>query len=65
VSFQPPISANPHEDITMTDDELQRLARKRVAQKTGFAIHLLVYVLVNGGLALLSLWRGGGWGSWH
>ncbi len=49
----------------MTDDELQRLARKRVAQKTGFAIHLLVYVLVNGGLAVLSLSRGGTWGTWH
>ncbi|MES2718856.1 MAG: 2TM domain-containing protein [Pseudomonadota bacterium] len=49
----------------MTDDELQRLARKRVAQKTGFAIHLLVYLLVNGGLAVLSLSRGGAWGTWH
>ncbi len=46
----------------MTDTELHTLARKRVAMKMGFAIHLLVYTLVNGGLLVLSLSRGG---SWH
>ena len=46
----------------MIDSELQALARKRVAMKTGFAVHLLVYILVNAGLAGLSLSRGG---SWH
>lgn len=45
----------------MTDQELQRLARKRVGMKLGFGIHLLVYVLVNTGLVLLSLSRGGQW----
>ena len=45
----------------MTDLELQRLARKRVAMKTGFAIHLLVYTLVNAGLVALSLARGNQW----
>ena len=45
----------------MTDQELQRLARKRVSMKLGFGIHLLVYVLVNTGLVLLSLSRGGQW----
>ena len=45
----------------MTDTELLRLARRRVAMKTGFAIHLLVYVLVNAGLLALSLSRGGNW----
>lgn len=45
----------------MTDTELQRLARKRVAMKLGFAIHLLVYTLVNAGLAALSLSQGKQW----
>ncbi len=45
----------------MTDTELHALARKRVAMKMGFAIHLLVYTLVNTGLVGLSLVRGGNW----
>jgi hypothetical protein len=45
----------------MNESELHKLARKRVAMKTGFAIHLLVYILVNGGLVALSLARGGQW----
>lgn len=45
----------------MTDTELQKLAQKRVAMKLGFAIHLLVYSLVNAGLLALSLSRGGQW----
>lgn len=45
----------------MTDTELQRLARKRVAMKLGFAIHLLVYTVVNAGLLLASLAGGRGW----
>ena len=49
--------------LTMTDDELLQRARKRVAMKTGFAIHLAVYLLVNSGLALLHLYQGGP--RWH
>jgi hypothetical protein len=45
----------------MTDQELHRLARKRVGMKLGFGIHLLVYLVVNTGLVLLSLSRGGQW----
>ena len=45
----------------MTDTELQALARKRVAMKMGFAIHLLVYTLVNAGLLVLSLAHGKQW----
>lgn len=41
------------------DDDLMQRARKRVGMKMGFYIHLLVYVLVNGGLALMMLARGG------
>jgi len=45
------------------DDDLARRARKRVSMKMGFYVHLLVYVLVNAGLYLLNLVKGGG--SWH
>lgn len=45
----------------MNDTELHKLARKRVAMKTSFAIHLLVYTLVNAGLIATSLARGGQW----
>jgi 2TM domain len=45
----------------MDDTELHKLARKRVAMKMGFAIHLLVYTLVNAGLAFLSLSQGRQW----
>lgn len=41
------------------DDELMQRARKRVNMKVGFYIHLLVYVAVNGGLALVMMMRGG------
>ena len=46
----------------MTDTELQTLAKKRVAMKMAFGIHLLVYILVNAGLLVLSLSQGR---SWH
>ncbi len=45
----------------MTEPELQRLARKRVAMKTAFALHGLVYLAVHAGLVTLSLAHGGRW----
>ena len=45
----------------MDEEQLQALARRRVAIKLGFGIHLLVFVLVNGGLSILSLSRGTNW----
>ena len=45
----------------MNDTELHKLARKRVGMKMGFATHLLVYTLVNAGLAFLSLSQGRQW----
>ncbi|MBH9551447.1 2TM domain-containing protein [Inhella gelatinilytica] len=42
-----------------TDAELERLAKKRVDQKMGFLVHLTVFILVNAGLALLGLLKGG------
>ena len=48
----------------MTDTELQRQARRNVALAGGFAIHLLVYIVVNAGLLLSGRGRGValGWG---
>jgi hypothetical protein len=40
----------------MTDDaELRRLATRRADMKLGFRTHLLVYALVNAGLAAINL----------
>ena len=39
---------------------LEQRARRRVALKKGFFIHLLVFVLVNAGLFML--WQGAEWG---
>ncbi len=47
----------------LNDEELQSLAKKRVDMKMGFLVHLTVFVLVNGGLSLLSLLGGGE--RWH
>ena len=48
---------------------LEQRARRRVALKTGFYTHALVFVLVNAGLMLLSVmgnWGDGeGWGHAH
>ena len=45
------------------DAELLQRARRRVKLKTGFFIHLSVYVLVNLGLAAINL--AGGGRPWH
>ncbi|QTD43938.1 2TM domain-containing protein [Ottowia testudinis] len=46
----------------MTDQQLDRLARKRASAKMGWFIHAFVYLCVNAGLALLA-WGGGR--DWH
>lgn len=49
---------------TDTDEaRLMREAKRRVRLKMGFLTHLLVFVLVNGGLYLLNGMYGGG--RWH
>ena len=40
--------------ILMTEEELRQLARKRAKAKTGFYIHLIVYIIVN--ILLVSIW---------
>jgi len=47
----------------ITEQDLQRRARRRVNQKMGFYIHATVYVLVNLGLATINYTSGGT--SWH
>ncbi len=49
----------PNPLTTAIDPALERRARRRVGLKTGFLVHLCVYVLVNAGLMLLALGRGG------
>jgi hypothetical protein len=48
----------------MNDIDLQKQARRNVAMAGGFAIHLLVYLVVNGALLLGGHGRGValGWG---
>ena len=50
-----------------TEDDIRRIARRRVARKMGFYIHALVFVLVNGGLYLLNNFTAGfdGGVRWH
>ena len=47
----------------MNDQDLLHLARRRVKIKTGFYIHLLVYLLVNSALLAVNLLGGGP--RWH
>ena len=57
----------------LSDEEILKQARKRVEEKKGFLIHLMVYVLVNllvilmwafvtGGGYPWFVWMAGGWG---
>jgi len=45
------------------EQDLQALAKKRVDAQMGFLTHLTVFVLVNAGLYLLNLLKGGA--SWQ
>ena len=56
----------------MTEEEMRRKAERRAHAKLGFRSHLVAYVIVNLGLAVLNLgtsphylwflWAAGGWG---
>lgn len=57
----------------LSDEEINKQARKRVEEKKGFYIHLMIYVLVNllvilmwafvtGGGYPWFVWMTGGWG---
>lgn len=51
-------------DTAADDAALRRQARKRVDQKMGFLVHLLVYVCVNAGLFFISnVFGAGRWSS--
>jgi hypothetical protein len=57
------MSADTHLPI---DPELLRRAKKRVAMRMGFLTHVLVYVVVNGGLFVLNISQGANylWSFW-
>ncbi len=56
----------------MSDDEIRKLAQRRVAAKRGFFSHLITYIIINamlvviwainGGGYMWFLWVVGGWG---
>lgn len=48
----------------MDEQALRKQAKKRVAMKMGFLTHLLVFVLVNGGLMLINEGWGAGTRHW-
>jgi len=50
----------------LTEDEIYRRARKRVEDKKSFIVHLMVYLVVNAGLAMIWLLtsRGYPWFIW-
>lgn len=41
-----------------TDQNIDQLARRRAGRKMGWYIHALVFLMVNAGLALLSVYTG-------
>ena len=46
----------------LSDEEILKIAKKRVEEKKGFFVHLCVYIVVNIGLVLLWWWTSGGSG---
>jgi hypothetical protein len=49
--------------MSTTESDLHHRARRRVKMKMGFAIHAVVYVIVN--LGLFAIDRATGGGRWH
>lgn len=45
----------------MTEQQIERLARRRAGAKMGWYIHALVYVCVNAGLMLIAWQTGRHW----
>lgn len=46
----------------LSEEEIYKIARKRVEDKKGFFVHLAVYIIVNIGLVLLWWWTSDGEG---
>jgi hypothetical protein len=57
----PRYASNPAYSATSTDDELERLARKRAGARMGWYVHATVYLAVNAVLATLSMATGRHW----
>ena len=45
----------------LSDEEIDRLARRRAGAKLGWYIHAAVYVVVNTGLVAMAVARGRNW----
>jgi cytochrome b561 len=50
--------------VQMSEEEIYREARKRVEEKKGFFIHLILYIIVNIMLVLIWAFPGGGGFPW-
>ena len=48
----------------LSDEEIYRQARKRVEEKKGFFVHLIVYSMVNLGMILIWAFAAGGGYPW-
>ena len=48
----------------MSEEELYKIARKRVEEKKGFFTHLIIYILVNIMLVLIWAFASGGGFPW-
>jgi hypothetical protein len=47
----------------MTNDDIERLARKRASAKVGWLLHAGIYLCVNAFLVALSVWQGRQWAA--
>jgi hypothetical protein len=47
-----------HPEQTMTNEDLDHIARKRANAKFGWLMHASIYFIVNTFLIALSLWQG-------
>jgi uncharacterized membrane protein len=52
-----------HQEQTMTNEDIDHIARKRANAKLGWLIHASVYLIVNAFLMALSLWHGKAWAA--
>jgi hypothetical protein len=47
----------------MTNEDIERLARKRASAKVGWLLHAGIYLCVNAFLIALSVWQGRHWAA--
>jgi 2TM domain len=52
-----------HQEHTMTNEDIDHIARKRANAKLGWLMHAAIYLIVNAFLVALSLWHGRAWAA--